>query len=132
MVRVTFKNLQHSDFVTDIVTNKINHVLEKFPEAAGASATVIVSMENSKSHTGADMFQAKLILTMKGSQPIILHKTNGNLYHAAAVLSDRLFETLHRQFERRRDRHRAEKRMNRWNLSGLIPEPQLADFQAVS
>lgn len=131
MIRVMYKNLDHSDFVDNIVTERIQHVVDKFPEVKGATASVTVSKETSKTHIGPDIFQVKLILTHRGMKPVILQKENGNLYHATAVLADRLFESLHRHVERRRDFHRAERRMTRWNYSGLTAETQTADYQAV-
>lgn len=122
MVRVMFKNLKKSDFIEDILNERVEHVLSKFPEATkGGTATAVVAMENSHLHKGADLFQVKLILLLKGMKPIILQKENGNIYQAVAVLCDRLLESLHRHFERRRDHHR-HRRPSRWLKSGLLTE----------
>lgn len=140
MVRVMFKNLKKSDFIEEFLSEKVQHILSKFPEATkGGSATAVVAMENSQLHRGADLFQVKLILLLKGMKPIILQKENGNIYQAVAVLCDRLLESLHRHFERRRDQYR-HRRPSRWSRSGLAAEseaqPMIAsdspfDLQAV-
>lgn len=120
MVRVMFKNLKKSDFIEEFLNEKVQHVLSKFPQALkGGTATAVVSMENSQLHKGADLFQVKLILLLKGMKPIVLQKENGNIYQAVAVLCDRLLESLHRHFERRRD-HNRHRRQDRWQTSGLV------------
>ncbi|MFN7729968.1 MAG: HPF/RaiA family ribosome-associated protein [Bdellovibrio sp.] len=110
MVRVVFKNLEKSEFIKGVVTNKITHALEKFPELEHATATVTVGMENSPFHAGPDLFQIKIILLSRGLKPIILEKEAGSPYQAAAILTDRLFEVLHRAVERRREKSRSERR----------------------
>lgn len=122
MVKVMFKNLAKSEFIENIITERIGHILSKFPGAEKATATAIVSMENSQWQAGPDLFQVKLILFLKGMKPFVLQKQNSNVYQAVAILADRLFESLHRFFERRRDRHKAERRQHRrWVQSGLLP-----------
>ncbi|MBX2995203.1 MAG: HPF/RaiA family ribosome-associated protein [Bdellovibrionaceae bacterium] len=115
MVRVVFKNLEKSEFIKDIVSDKITHALEKFPELENATATVTVGMENSPFHAGADLFQVRVILLARGLKPIVLEKQAGSPYQAVAVLTDRLFEVLHRAVERRREKSRSERR--RWKGS---------------
>jgi ribosome-associated translation inhibitor RaiA len=110
MVRVVFKNLEKSEFIKGVVTDKITHALEKFPELENATATVTVGMENSPLHAGPDLFQVKIILLSRGLKPIILEKEAGSPYQAAAILTDRLFEVLHRAVERRREKSRSERR----------------------
>ncbi len=133
MVRVMFKNLKKSQFIENILDERIQHVLSKFPEAKGGTATAVVAMENSQFKKGADLFQVKLILLLKGMKPIVLIKENGNIYQAVAVLTDRLLESLHRHFERRRDSHRVDRRSSRWARSGLVAEFEQSqlDLQAV-
>jgi len=115
MVRVVFKNLEKSEFIRGIVTEKISHALEKFPELENATATVTVGMENSPVQAGPDLFQVKIILLSRGLKPIVLEKQAPSPYQASAILSDRLFEVLHRAVEKRRERSRSERR--RWKGS---------------
>lgn len=106
MVKVIFKNLEKSEMVSEIVQQKITHVLAKFPELTEAQATVSVEMENSPTHVGKDDFRIKLVVTNRRFKPLVIQKEGANLYQAAAVLADRLFEVLHRSLEKRRDQRR--------------------------
>lgn len=115
MVRVVFKNLEKSEFIKDMVSEKINHTLEKFPELENATATVTVGMENSPFQAGPDLFQVRVILLARGLKPIVLEKQAASPYQATSVLTDRLFEVLHRAVERRREKSRSERR--RWKGS---------------
>lgn len=115
MVRVVFKNLEKSEFIQELVREKISHSLAKFPELENATTTITVGMENSQFRAGPDIFQVRLILLSRGLKPIVLEKEAASPYQAAALLSDRLFEVLHRAFDRRRERLRSEKR--RWKGS---------------
>lgn len=113
MVKVIFKNLDKSDFVSEIVQEKIAHVLEKFPDMTRNDATVVVEMENSPTHAGKDDFKVKLIMKSPSGKPLVIQKEGPNLYQASAVLADRLFELLHRTLEKRRDIRRGLQR--RWH-----------------
>ena len=106
MVKVIFKNLEKSEMVSEIVQDKISHVLEKFPELTNVNATISVEMENSPVHAGKDDFRVKLVMTNSRLRPVVIQKAGTNLYQAAAILADRLFEVLHRSLEKRRDQRR--------------------------
>lgn len=110
MVRVVFKNLEKSEIIKKVVEEKLSHTIEKFPELDQAHATATVSMENSQFQAGRDVFHVRIILLSKRLRPIILEKTADNPYLAASVLSDRLFEVLHRSIERKRDQLRSARR----------------------
>jgi ribosome-associated translation inhibitor RaiA len=119
MVRVVFRNLAKSDFVKNVIDEKVNHVLEKFPELVDAATTVVVGMENSPLHAGPDNFQVKLTMFSRGLKPVILQRESDNPYQAVAHLTDRLFEVLHRALERRREKSRSERR--KWKGSPHLP-----------
>ncbi|PWU22053.1 MAG: hypothetical protein C5B49_01475 [Bdellovibrio sp.] len=122
MVRVMFKNLQGSEFIAQAVTEKIDHVLAKFPETRNTRASAIVSMENSQFHSGPELYQVKVILELKGMKPVVVEKQSSNVYQASALLADRLFEAVHRHLDRRREHHRRTvQRQSRWLRSGLVP-----------
>lgn len=110
MVKVSFHNLEKSDMVRSVVANLVETTLEKFQNLHAARADVFVSMENSPTKSGADQFTVKLVLKAKGIKPIILEKSAHNLYQAASLVSHRLFETLHRALEKRRERRRTARR----------------------
>lgn len=114
MVKVIFKNLKKSEFVLDSVKEKIGRVLEKFPEMENASATISIEMENSPQHAGKDDFRVKLIMLSRGHKPIVIQKDSANVYQAASLLADRLFDLLHRSVEKKRDLRRAAGRTRRY------------------
>jgi len=116
MVRVVFRNFKKSDWMENLIAEKVHHVLSKFPNMHSAKTTVIVGMET-PNHAGPDIFHVKLIALSKGLKPVVLQKDGENPYQAAANLSDRLFEVLHRALDRRREKNRSEKRRFKGNHS---------------
>lgn len=107
MVKIIFKNLQKSEILRDIVSDRIERIVRKFPEFdvnnARVHGTVIVSMENSPFKKGADHFTLKLILNGSGLKTIIIEKSAESMYMALALLTDHLIEVLHRCLEKRRE-----------------------------
>lgn len=120
MLRVVFKNLRKSKFAEEIVSSRINSVLEKFPEYKPSSATAILEMENSPLQAGPDDYRIKLVLTDKSMSPIVLQMTSGHLYQAASMLSDRLLEVLHRAVEKRRDVRRFRRRREKYEYTHAV------------
>lgn len=110
MVKVIFKNLKKSDMVRNIVSEKIEKTVNKFPEMEQVSSTVIVSREHSPEHTGVEWFSVKLLVNGKGIRPIVLEKSAEALYQALAMVSDRALEILHRSLAKERVIHRHKKR----------------------
>lgn len=121
MVRVVFRNLATSESLKGAMTEKVQHVIEKFPELASTNSmtTVTVGMQNSVLHAGPQLYQVKLILLARGLKPIVLQKHAENVYLAMAMLADRLFELLHRALEKRREKTRAKGR--KWKGSPHLP-----------
>ncbi len=126
MLKVVFKNLHKSDLAEDIVTSKVNAVLDKFPEFKSSTATAILEMENSRLQSGPDNFNIKLILKNKYLGPIVFQRRGSNLYQAASHLTDRLLEVLHRAVEKRRDMIRSNRRHVKHATHEFIVESQAA------
>src|SRR5580704_1892713 len=119
MLKVVFRNLAKSEFMKDIIDEKVGHVLEKFPDLVNSATTVVVGMQNTPMHAGPELFRIKLILKSRGLKPIVLEKHSDNAYQAAAMLADRLFEVLHRAIERRREKLRLQRK--KWKHSDGAP-----------
>lgn len=130
MIRVLFKNMKSSDFIEAALQEKIEHVLNRFPQSHRASITATVNMENSQLHPGPDLFQVKLIVLLKGMRPVVLQKENSNVYQTIAQVTDRLSEVLHRHFQRLRDHHQLDGRVRRWQMSGLASAPDEIPLQS--
>ncbi len=105
-MKVVQQNLEKSDFIEAIVAEKIERVLEKFPEFSKASATISISMENSHEHSRKDHFNVKLVLVGAHKRPFVIHKAAANPYAAAAILADRLLHFLSRANDKIRVKRR--------------------------
>jgi ribosome-associated translation inhibitor RaiA len=123
-MRVAFKNLESSEFMRNLAIEKVNHVLEKFPELDHPTVSIVISMENSQFHAGRDLFKVKAIMLSRGLKPVIIEKEAINPYQAIAHLSDRMFEVIHRSLERRRERARSDRR--KWKEVSFEPEGKRA------
>lgn len=110
MVKVIFKNLEKSDLIRNIATERIEKTIEKFSDLAELSSTVIVSREHSHEHAGADEYSAKLLIGGQGMKPVVLEKKATTLYKALADVSDTALEILHRAVSKHRETIRHKKR----------------------
>lgn len=127
MVKVVFKNLNKSDIAEDIVSSKIEAVLNTFPEFKTSTATAILEMDNSRMQAGPDHFNIKLILkNNRYLPPIVFQHDASNVYQALSILTDRLFEVLHRAVDKRRHAIRASRRLAKEGKQKFIVESQAA------
>jgi ribosome-associated translation inhibitor RaiA len=120
MVKVIFKNLEKSDLVRSIATERIEKTIRKFSELAELTSTVIVSREHSSEHAGVDLFSAKLLIGGHGLKPVVLEKRASSLYLAVAQVADTALEILHKAVSKDRDAIRHKKRRfkstNKWKV----------------
>ncbi len=112
MIRVVFKNLEKSDIVRAITSDRIERTISKFSELARMAATVIVSKEHSCEHSGPDLFSAKLLLVGNGHKPVVLEKRAESLYQAIALVTDRATEIFQRILSK--DRRTLRNKKRRW------------------
>lgn len=119
--KVVFRKLEKSEFIESLVIEKLERVLEKFPEVEKCSGTVVVSMENSREHGGKDVFGVKLTMVGPQKKALVIHKQAQNPYEASAILADRLLDFLSRVNDKKRvlKRHSARnvKYKEKWNHS---------------
>ena len=109
-VQVVFQNLKKSEFVNQIVHERVESVLEKFPQTEKGNAIVYVSMENSHHQAGPDFFKVKVLLKGLKMKPIVLAKHSQNLYEATAQVVDSLLESFHRHSEKLMTKRRSSQR----------------------
>jgi ribosome-associated translation inhibitor RaiA len=107
MIKVIFKSLEKSQFATDIVTEKLDSLIAKFPDLKRHKIEVYLSMENSLSKTGRDVFSVKVVLIGKKYGGIVVEKKNVNLYLALDDLLAVMLENLNRKGDRVRVRERS-------------------------
>jgi ribosome-associated translation inhibitor RaiA len=118
-VQVIFQNLSKSELVKQIVHDRVESVLEKFPQTEKGKAVVYLSMENSPHQAGRDLFKVKVMLKGLKMKPIILAKHSKNLYEATAQVVDSLFENFHRHSEKLMTKKRSSQR----RLKSLMRRP---------
>lgn len=65
MIRIVFKNLDESELAKDVVYERIQTTIERFPDLEDHRLTVALSMDNSPLKPGPDLFKAKLLIDGK-------------------------------------------------------------------
>jgi hypothetical protein len=111
-IQVVFQNLKKSEFVKSLVLDRVQSVLEKFPQNRRGKAVVYVSMENSPRQSGPDVFGVKVFLKNSVARSFILSKKAASLFQATAEVADGLLENMHRQHDKMQRRERDKQR--RW------------------
>ena len=107
---IAFKNLDKSELAQEIVRKRIGDLFLKFPYLKNHDVRICLSMENSFSQAGPDLFTAKMIVQGSRFNNLILEKSAPNLYQAIADLDGHLLEKLNRAGDRRRVKSRKQKR----------------------
>lgn len=102
MINVVFQNLEKSQMTKEIVAERIGTAIERFPDLQDSDLVVTVTMENSPTQAGPDVFGVKV--RSKGGRygGILLKKSASNLYAALAEVCDYLLERLNRFGDRKR------------------------------
>ena len=110
MDRIIFKNVERSDLIAEVATERMASVLERFPDLDPFDFRLTISMDNSPQQAGPDVFSARFHATAGRYKGVILEASENNLYAALAVLTDGLQERLNRSGDRARVLGRAQKR----------------------
>lgn len=100
MLKIVFKNLEPSQLARDIVKDKIEPVIEKFPFLADHNITLTLEMENSPNQAGPDLFTVSSMVTGKAFKNLKMKKSSQNFYLATAELVDGFNELLGRESDR--------------------------------
>lgn len=106
MIKITFKNLEKSQLACDIVTEKFETLVKKFPDLNEHKIEVFLYMENSFFKAGKDVFGAKVIITGKKYGGIVVEKRNVSLYIALDELVLVMLGSLNRKGDRTRVKER--------------------------
>lgn len=107
MVYINFKNLEKSELAREVVRNRMDGLIEKFPDLSESNIRITLEMENSPFQAGPDLFKIKLHVASGRYRGVTVEKSNSNLYMALAELVDRMLEVLNRFGDRNRMRERA-------------------------
>lgn len=106
MIQVKFKNLEASDLVRNLASDRIDAVVGKFPSLAQQKITVTLEMENSPTQPGADLFSVKVHFQGRRHKSLTIKKSSIELHAALAEVADHLLEAIHRFEERDRSKRR--------------------------
>lgn len=110
MYKITYKNLDKSDLVNEIIESRIQDLLFKFSDLKSHRVAVRVSMDNSPVQVGPDSFTVQIEIQGDKFKNIFLEKTAPNLYKAVADLHDGLLERLNRKIDKVRVKSRKQAR----------------------
>lgn len=104
MIIVKFKNLDKSELAREAVHERIETLVEKFPDLSASKIQVTLEMENSPLQPGPDVFKVKLHVSGARYNGLGIEKADSNLYIALADVADHMLESLNRFGDRVRVR----------------------------
>jgi ribosome-associated translation inhibitor RaiA len=106
MIQIKFKNLDKSELAKDAVQERIEILVDKFPDLHESKILVTLEMENSPTQPGPDFFKVKLHVSRGRYNGITCEKSDSNLYVALADVVDHMLETFNRFGDRARVKER--------------------------
>lgn len=115
MIKISFKNLEKSSLARDIALEKMNLLIEKFPELEHHNIQITISMDNSSSQAGPDEFGIKIQIKGKKFGGLIVEKRAKTLYLAIAELNEALLELLNRRTDKLRVKKRSQLRKAKYS-----------------
>ena len=116
MIQVKFKNLEKSYLAESAVIDRLEPVVEKFPDLKAAKILVTLEMENSPRQAGLDHFNVKVYITRGRYKDIALTKSNSSMYVALAEVVDHMLEKLNRFGDKARVKQRQRARVISQNM----------------
>jgi ribosome-associated translation inhibitor RaiA len=102
MIRVLFKNLEKSEFAKELALERIETVMERFPDLSEHRIDVTLSMENSPIQAGPDLFTVKVFIAGIRYRSIVIQKSASSLYVALADVVEHTLERLNRYGDKTR------------------------------
>jgi ribosome-associated translation inhibitor RaiA len=106
MIKVIFKNLDRSELATEAATERMEAVVEKFPDLENNLISITFEMLNSPVHAGPDLFSVKVHVSSGRYRGVRLEKSAPNLYLALAHVIEHMLEVLNRFGDRTRVKER--------------------------
>lgn len=100
MIHIKFRNLEKSELVREAVMERVEPLIEKFPDLAQSRIQVSLQMDNSPAQPGQDLFKVKIFVSRGRYDGITVEKENSNLYIALADVVDHMLEALNRYGDR--------------------------------
>ena len=118
MINVVFKNLDRSELAREAVTERLDAIVEKFPDLQKSRINVTLEMQNSPLQAGPDLFIVKAQLNSGRYRGLRVEKSAQSLYIALADVVEHMLELLNRSGDRTRvkARNSARKFVSQINL----------------
>jgi ribosome-associated translation inhibitor RaiA len=110
MIQIKFKNLEKSEMAYEAAQERIETLVEKFPDLTASKIQITLEMENSPLQAGPDLFKVKLHVTRGRYDGMTVEKSDASLYVALAELVDHMLEKLNRFGDRQRVQERSKAR----------------------
>ena len=110
MIHIKFKNLEKSEMAREAVEERIETLIQKFPDLSASKIQITLEMENSPSKAGPDLFRVKLHVARGRYDGITVDKADSSLYVALAEVVDHMLEKLNRFGDRLRVKERTKAR----------------------
>ena len=119
MIQVIFKDLDTSELAKEVALDRMQSVVDRFPDLSESRMAVTLSMQNSPIQAGPDVFTVKVHCRGGRYRGLTLEKSGPNLYAALADVVDHMLERLNRFGDRSRVRSRESarriaRRRRRW------------------
>lgn len=110
MIQVKFKNLEKSEMAREAAQERIEILVEKFPDLSKCKIQITLEMQNSPLQAGPDLFKVKLHITRGRYDGITVEKSDASLYVALAEVIEHMLEKLNRFGDRKRVQERTKAR----------------------
>lgn len=110
MINIVFKNLEKSELARDVVADRLDAIVEKFPDLQKSRINVTLEMQNSPVRAGPDLFVVRAQINSGRYRGLRVEKSAQSLYVALADVVEHMLERLNRFGDRARVKARAHAR----------------------
>jgi ribosome-associated translation inhibitor RaiA len=128
MIHIKFKNLEKSEMARSEAYDRVECIVEKFPDLGASHIHVTLEMLNSPTQAGPDLFKVKLHVLGGRYDGITLEKENSSLYAALSDVDEHILEMLNRFGDRTRVKERKNAQLI---LRRALVEPNSNETQAL-
>lgn len=110
MIQVKFRRLAKSEFIKSKVTERLEALVDKFPELSKSDLIATLDVENTPSQPGRDSYTVKLSINRGQYRGVVISKRDIQFYGALSDVIHHAYETLHRLTEKMRQQKRIQAR----------------------
>jgi len=106
MIQIRFKNQDKSEMAREAVAERIDTLVDKFPDLNESKIQVTLEMANSPTQAGPDLFKVKVHVSGGRYNGLTVEKADSNMYVALAEVVDHMLESLNRFGDKARVKER--------------------------